>query len=221
MFICEASGFPEPVITWTALSERGRILTNGSTSLKGQLTIYNATLNDSDYYTCTAKNDVNEVKASAQLSVLPKLKFLIRPVAQMNAYLGSTVTLHCQASKQPIQWAKEGDAMPKAFEILRNGTLIINVTSILDGGWYRCAAESEIAVINATSALTVQVRSCSEWRLAGYNRSGIFNVKADEDSPMFKVFCNMTDKGGVGVSVISHNSEQRTAVEGFFYPGSY
>lgn len=221
MFICEASGFPEPVITWTALSERGRILTNGSTSLKGQLTIYNATLNDSDYYTCTAKNDVNEVKASAQLSVLPKLKFLIRPVAQMNAYLGSTVTLHCQASKQPIQWAKEGDAMPKAFEILRNGTLIINVTSILDGGWYRCAAESEVAVINATSALTVQVRSCSEWRLAGYNRSGIFNVKADEDSPMFKVFCNMTDKGGVGVSVISHNSEQRTAVEGFFYPGSY
>ncbi|XP_022797123.1 contactin-associated protein-like 2 [Stylophora pistillata] len=221
VFTCKASGFPEPVITWTALSERGRILTNGSGSSKGQLTIYNATLKDSDTYSCTAKNDVNEVKASVQLSVLPKLKFLVRPVEQMNIYLGSRVLLHCQASMEPVQWTKEGDAMPTAFEILRNGTLIINVTSILDGGWYSCAAESEIAVINVTSALTVQVRSCSEWRLAGYNRSGIFNVKADEDSPMFKVFCNMTEKGGVGVSVVSHDSEKRTAVEGFFYPGSY
>ena len=29
----------------------------------------------------------------------------------------------------------------------------------------------------------------------------------------FKVFCDMTDKGGIGVTVISHDSENRTLVK--------
>ena len=37
----------------------------------------------------------------------------------------------------------------------------------------------------------------------------------------FKVFCDMTDKGGIGVTVISHDSENRTLVDGFEDPGSY
>ena len=37
----------------------------------------------------------------------------------------------------------------------------------------------------------------------------------------FKVYCNMTDKNGVGVTVVSHNSENRALVDGFSDPGSY
>ena len=37
----------------------------------------------------------------------------------------------------------------------------------------------------------------------------------------FKVYCNMTDKGGVGVTVVSHDSEGRTLVRGFSAKGSY
>ena len=37
----------------------------------------------------------------------------------------------------------------------------------------------------------------------------------------FKVFCDMTDKDGVGVTVVSHDSESRTLVDGFGPPGSY
>ena len=37
----------------------------------------------------------------------------------------------------------------------------------------------------------------------------------------FKVFCDMTDKGGIGVTVVSHDSENRTLVDGFDDRGSY
>ena len=37
----------------------------------------------------------------------------------------------------------------------------------------------------------------------------------------FTVFCNMTDKNAVGVTVISHDSEDRTLVNGFDDRGSY
>ena len=37
----------------------------------------------------------------------------------------------------------------------------------------------------------------------------------------FKVFCDMTDKGGVGVTVVSHDSENRTLVNGYEDPGNY
>ena len=37
----------------------------------------------------------------------------------------------------------------------------------------------------------------------------------------FKVYCDMTDKDGVGVTVVSHDSEHRTLVDGFNSRGSY
>ena len=220
MLSCQASGFPEPVITWSAPFSSRCMLANESS--KGWLKIENATLNDSDSYTCTAKNDFSEMKASAIVTVFPKLKFLFHPFKWINAFIGSTVSLHCLASSGAITWSKQGDVMPRAHVILPNGTLVINITFVGDGGLYTCSVQSAVASINASSKVTVNVRSCSEWRrLAGYNLSGTFDVKPDKESGTFKVFCNMTDKGGVGVSVVSHNSEHRTAVEGFRYPGSY
>ena len=37
----------------------------------------------------------------------------------------------------------------------------------------------------------------------------------------FTVHCDMSDKNGVGVTLISHNSESRTYVKGYNSPGSY
>ena len=37
----------------------------------------------------------------------------------------------------------------------------------------------------------------------------------------FKVFCDMTNKGGIGVTVVSHDSESRMRVDGFDVRGSY
>ena len=38
---------------------------------------------------------------------------------------------------------------------------------------------------------------------------------------MYDVICNMTDKNGVGVAVISHDSENRTLVKGYDGKGTY
>ena len=37
----------------------------------------------------------------------------------------------------------------------------------------------------------------------------------------FTVYCDMSDKNGVGVTIISHDSESRTHVQGFESPGGY
>ena len=51
------------------------------------------------------------------------------------------------------------------------------------------------------------------------------NYKIDPDGAgglaPFTVYCDMSDKNGVGVTVISHNSESRTHVQGFESAGSY
>ena len=53
--------------------------------------------------------------------------------------------------------------------------------------------------------------------------NGTYVIDPDGDGgvPPFNVTCDMTDKNGVGVTVISHDSENRTLVDGFEDPGSY
>jgi hypothetical protein len=45
--------------------------------------------------------------------------------------------------------------------------------------------------------------------------------KALNSSPSPQVYCNMTSKNGVGVTVIGHDSEWRKHVKGYESPGSY
>ena len=54
-------------------------------------------------------------------------------------------------------------------------------------------------------------------------KSGYYDIDPDGEGDMapISVYCNMNDKNGVGVTVISHDSENRTLVKGFESPGSY
>ena len=53
--------------------------------------------------------------------------------------------------------------------------------------------------------------------------SGTYLIDPDGNGGVakFSVRCDMIDKGGVGVTVIGHNSESRTLVDGYKEPGSY
>ena len=53
--------------------------------------------------------------------------------------------------------------------------------------------------------------------------SGTYNIDPDGQGALlpFNVTCNMTDKNGVGVTVISHDSENRTLVDGCDPAGCY
>ena len=53
--------------------------------------------------------------------------------------------------------------------------------------------------------------------------SGNYNIDPDGEGGLepFSVYCDMTNKNGVGVTVISHDSESRTIVDGYEDKGSY
>ena len=53
--------------------------------------------------------------------------------------------------------------------------------------------------------------------------SGSYVIDPDGEGGLlpYNVTCDMSDKGGVGVTVISHDSENRTLVDGFETSGNY
>ena len=68
-------------------------------------------------------------------------------------------------------------------------------------------------------------KSCSDLkRLYPTAKGGTYVIDPDGEGglpPLYDVTCDMTDKNGVGVTVISHDSETRTLVDGYEAPGSY
>ena len=68
-------------------------------------------------------------------------------------------------------------------------------------------------------------KSCSDLKKHDPTvESGSYVIDPDGEGglpPLYDVTCDMTDKNGVGVTVISHDSENRTLVDGFEDPGSY
>ena len=67
-------------------------------------------------------------------------------------------------------------------------------------------------------------KSCSEIKYhSPHATSGSYVIDPDGDGGYqpFTVFCNMADKNGVGVTVIGHDSEDRTHVTGYEPIGSY
>ena len=66
-------------------------------------------------------------------------------------------------------------------------------------------------------------KSCSEVRKYVNSVSGSYVIDPDGDGGLapFTVHCDMTDKNGVGVTVISHDSERTTHVKGYSRAGSY
>ena len=67
-------------------------------------------------------------------------------------------------------------------------------------------------------------KTCSEIKLhSPQATSGSYVIDPDGEGSYepFTVHCDMTDKNGVGVTVVGHDSEQRTLVNGYESEGSY
>ena len=68
------------------------------------------------------------------------------------------------------------------------------------------------------------VKSCSDLKKQNLTvESGNYVIDPDGEGglPPFNVTCDMNDKNGVGVTVVSHDSENRTLVDGYEGAGSY
>ena len=121
-------------------------------------------------------------------------------------------------------------ASPVCLLMLTNGTLFLKKVTTNDAGSYTCVAKNYQRTIMASSTVEVLKPVYYSRIISGRSGSSSGNYIIDPDGKEgvtpFNVYCDMSDKGGVGVTVISHDSERRIHVGNipgctFSRPGCY
>lgn len=91
-------------------------------------------------------------------------------------------------------------------------------------GKYKCMAISQITSIQTTVNVTIKYpESCSIIRKFVTTISGSYVIDPDGVGGVdpFVVYCNMTEQDKIGVTVVSHDSEDRILVDGCEPKGCY
>ena len=228
--LCKASGLPVPTITWQ--KPLGHLPRKKTTVIDGNMTILRVTKEDRGTYVCSVKNLLGKDSALAQVTVIDRLKFNLKPPLKVAASEFSNLMLNCKAQGAlEITWKRTNKYLPRTHVIFPNGTLFLKKVTTNDAGFYTCVAKNYQRTIMASSTVEVLkiMKSCSRIK-SGRNGSSSGNYIIDPDGKggvaPFIVYCDMSDKRGVGVTVISHDSESRTYVSnipgcGNANPGCY
>ena len=224
---CTATGQPQPSITWS--KSVGGLPKDRTEFKKGNLTINKVKKKDRGTYICKAENILGSTKALAQLTVVSRLQFKVHPPKEVTTVIGSTVRLPCVAEsdlRPTITWTKDGkSSLLVDSSILFNGTLVLQNIKKSHEGYYTCRATNALTTVEAKVKINspITVTSCSVIRTYVSSESGNYVIDPDGSGGLapFTVRCDMSDKNEVGVTVISHNSESRTYVNGYGSSGSY
>ena len=224
---CITTGQPQPTITWSTL---GGTLPKGRNKVMNEaLTIYDMVKKDGGTYICKAENILGSAAKTAQLMVFSPLRFRVLPPTELTPVsFGSIVRLPCVAEsdlKTTITWTKDGATLPDETSFLQDNTLVLDGFKKSHEGYYTCTATNALSKIKAKAKLNspVGVASCSVIKKHASSVSGNYVIDPDGEGGLapFTVYCDMTAKNGVGVTVISHDSESRTQVRGYNPQGSY
>ena len=226
--VCKVSGLPIPSIQWQ--KPLGHMPKGKTAVIDGNMTILSVTKKDTGTYLCSVKNLLGEDSALAVITVIDRLKFTLTPPLKVAASVFNNLMLNCKAQGAlEITWKRTNKNLPRTHVIFPNGTLFLKNVSTNDAGSYTCVAKNYRRTITASSAVEVGWRSCSSIK-SGRSGSSSGNYIIDPDGKggvaPFSVYCDMSDKGGVGVTVISHDSESRIYVGnipgcGRWSPGCY
>ena len=224
---CTVTGQPSPKIAW---SKAGGSVPVGRIHVQdGTLKIFKVTRKDGGIYICKAKNILGSVTDTAQLIVYSPLRLRVLPPQQVTPVIGLTLRLPCVAESElstTISWLKNGvRVLPANTHVLQSGTLVIENIKNSPEGSYTCRASNALATIEAKVKINspVMATSCSVIKKYASTVSGNYVIDPDGEGGLapFTVFCDMTDKSGVGLTVISHDSESRTHVYGCDPTGCY
>ena len=224
---CISTGQPQPSITWS--KPFGGLPKDRTEVMKGNLTIYKVAEKDWGAYICKAENILGSTTALAQLTIFSRLRVKVRPPHEVTPVIGSTVHLPCVAESDlptTITWIKDGkSSLPVDSHVLLNGTLVLQNIKKSHEGYYTYRATNALTTVEAKVKINspVNAASCSVIRKYVSSVSGNYVIDPDDTGGLaqFTVHCDMSDKNGVGVTVISHNSESRMNVRGYQSPGSY
>ena len=155
---CHVTGYPTPVVTWRKLSGHlplGRVRYNNSA-----LQISKVCKEDSDVYTCSAKNLLGKAEKKTMLVVVSLLRFTSKPPSKIVSMLSSTVRVNCSATGDPqpiISWRKQGGELPVGRGRQIDGALVITNLQQTDGGNYICTATSA-GVFNVEAVTTLEIQ---------------------------------------------------------------
>ena len=227
--VCKATGMPMPTVTWRkALST---VPKEKTAVIDGNMSIVSVTKADGGTYACSAKNLVGEDSAVALVAVIDMLAFTLTPPIKFVVPQLGNLMLNCQAQGSiEISWKRKNQNLPQNHVIFPNGTLFLTQVTTNDAGTYTCVAKNYQRTIKASSFVEVSKKtSCSSIKSGrSGSSSGYYVIDPDGKGGVdpFSVYCDMTDKGGIGVTVISHDSESRTYVGnipgcGLSNPGCY
>ena len=225
--MCNVTANPKPGgIIW---KKSDGILSGARTFVReGNITILNITTQDNGSYVCTVTNPCSTKSSSGLLRVYSALKFVIKPPWIVTVMAYEAVDLRCSASsdlKPTILWMYDGTfSLPLGAAVDSLNALIISSANISHSGTYTCNATDAFSSIQ--TSVTVHVKypeTCTKVKASISDVSG--NYLIDPDGVLgkdpFPVYCNMTDKGGVGVTVVGHDMENRTQVIGYEKRGEY
>ena len=225
-FMCKVAGKFNSDLKWGKLN--GSLPDSRSVVSAGNLTLHNVTTGDSGSYVCTATSVMGTKSASVQLRVHTALKFITRPPSSVVVKADETLNLPCSASSdlQPtISWVFDGNSsLPQGASIDASNYLIVLSANFNHGGNYTCSATNSLNSLHTNVIVYVKYpETCSTVKANISDVSGDYVIDPDggQGEVPFTVYCDMTGHGGVGVTVVSHDSENRTHVIGFDPPGSY
>ena len=223
---CTATGQPKPKITWS--KSVNKLPKDRNKVMNGALTIYHVVKKDGGTYICKADNILSSATDTAQLMVFSPLRFKVKPPKEVHTAIGYTVHLPCMAEsdlRPVISWSKDGSILPVGSRVLKNNTLVLNNIKKSHRGSYTCRATNALKTIETEVKINSPVRatSCSVIKKNVSSVSGNYVIDPDGEGGLapFPVYCDMTTKHGIGVTVISHDSESRTSVKGYESPGTY
>ncbi|XP_060730512.1 immunoglobulin superfamily member 10 [Tachysurus vachellii] len=170
---CEASGNPEPAISWkrfspdtgTTLTIKGK-LGKFEVFRNGTLLIQNAIVKDRGQYVCLAENAYGSDKLTVMLSVVAyPSRILEAKVREIKVHSGEKVELKCKTEGRPVPvvvWILANRTQVRAqnnghgrVNVTKGGTLVIQQVSIYDRGYYKCIASNPAGIDTATVRLQV------------------------------------------------------------------
>uniref|UniRef100_A0A3B4AIW7 Ig-like domain-containing protein n=1 Tax=Periophthalmus magnuspinnatus TaxID=409849 RepID=A0A3B4AIW7_9GOBI len=154
---CSASGHPAPEIFWTLpngtrFNQIQGHISRHHVSNDGSLVIHSSQKEDAGKYRCGAKNYMGYIEKLVLLEVGQQPYILTRPRGIIRSVSGEPLFLHCLSDGNPrpsISWTLPGGhtlARPQVlgrYQLLENGTLIIQDTTAHDRGSYVCRARNE------------------------------------------------------------------------------